>query len=611
MFLLLETPFARRVYLGLVRLHRRRLRDVVFIGVTGSTGKTTAKDLIAEVLSSRFDGLKNPSSWNTLRTLRSALPRVILSTRNRHRYCVLEMGTHRPGAMDELASVVQPSIGVLTNVRTDHWRAFGSAEAIAAEKGRLVAALPADGTAIVNADDPLVLEISSTFEGRVITYGFAEHAEVRAEDARCIWPERLGFSVVHEGRSLRVETRLCGTHWVPTVLAALSVGLAMGVPLEAAIAAIGRVEPAEARMEPVVHPDGVVFIRDDDKAPFYTVAPALDFMRSARAPRKIAILGTLSDYTGTSRAKYESVARQARESVDYVFFVGRWSYRCLVAKRHPLDDSVRAFGTVKQASDFLLEFLKPGDLVLLKGSNNADHLARILLARTARVECWRESCGKKLHCNECWRLEVEPREVRSRDIDESEPFRSLPLPSGEGRGPCQVVVGIGNPGRRYDSTPHNVGHRVLDSLGRAVGGEWASYGRVEVLVGEWKGQSVYLVKPKVPVNWTGPLVARLAEHLGSAGDDFILVHDEIDLPFARVRIRMRGGDGGHRGVRSILDALQSLEVRRVKIGVGRPETKKKVVEHVLHKFTPSEDAEIELASEEAVTRVLGLLESKR
>lgn len=609
MFALLETPLVRWLYLGLVRLHRRRLRNVVFIGVTGSTGKTTTKDLIAEILSSQFEGVKNPKNWNTLRTLRSAFPRVILKTRNRHRYCVLEMGTHQPGAVEELASVARPSIGVVTNVRTDHLRAFGSVEAIAAEKARLVAALPPDGTAILNADDPRVLAMAATFEGRVITYGLAEHAEVRAEDVRCIWPERLTFSVVYQGRSLRVETRLCGTHWVSSVLAALSAGLAMGVPLDAAIAAVSRMEPIEARMEPVVHPDGVVFIRDDEKAPFYTVAPALDFMKSARASRKILILGTLSDYWGSSKPKYVASALEARESVDHVFFVGRWSYRCLQAKRHPLDDSVRAFASVREASDFLRDFLKPGDLVLLKGSNPADHLVRIPLARTTRVECWRETCGRLLFCNECWRLEIEAGDRRGHEIGEGEGFRSLPRPSRERRDRCQIVVGIGNPGRRYDSTRHNVGHRVLDSLGQAVGGDWALYGEAQILVGEWKGKGVYLVKPQVPVNRAGPLLARLAAHLGSAEEDFILVHDEIDLPFARVRTRMRGGDGGHRAVRSILDAFQSVEVRRVKIGVGRPNSKKEATAHVLRKFTPSEEAAIELATPEAVTRVLGLLES--
>jgi len=611
MYALLETPVGRRLYLGLVRLHRRRLRNVVFIGVTGSTGKTTARDLIAEVLSSRFDGVSSRDNWNTLRTMRSGFPRTILKVKNRHRYCALEMGTHQPGALQELASVAQPSIAVVTNVRTDHLRAFGSVEAIAAEKARLVAALPADGTAILNADDPHVLAMASTFEGRVITYGLADHADLRAENVRCIWPERLGFSVVYEGRSRWVETRLCGVHWVSAVLAALSAGLSMGVPLDAAIAAIAEVEPSEARMEPVFHPDGVVFIRDDQKAPFYTVAPALDFMKSARAARKILILGTLSDYSGTSRSKYVSVAREAQESVDHVFFVGRWSSRCLEAKRHPTDDSVRALGSVRDAADFLREFLKPGDLVLIKGSNHADHLARISLSRTTRVECWSDTCGKMVFCGDCQRLEIESGDPRGSDVDDPEEFRSLPLPSVRARGRCQIVVGLGNPGPRYDSTPHNMGHRVLDSLGQTVGGDWALHGKAQILRTEWKGQSIYLVKPQMPVNRTGPLLARLAAHLDGTDADFVLVHDAIDLPLARVRVRMRGGDGGHRGVRSILDAFQSVDIRRVKIGVGSPDSQKNVSEHVLRKFDRDEDAAIELASAQAVTRVLDLLEPRR
>jgi UDP-N-acetylmuramyl pentapeptide synthase len=171
MYALLEKPVGQRFYLGLVRIHRRRLRNVVFIGVTGSAGKTTAKGLIAGLLASRFDGVQNPKGWKTLRTMtlrtmRSGLPGAILNARSWHRYCLLEMGVHQPGALQELVSIAQPSIAVVTNVRTDHLRAFGSAEAIAAEKGRLVTALPADGTAILNADDPHVLAMASTFGGR-------------------------------------------------------------------------------------------------------------------------------------------------------------------------------------------------------------------------------------------------------------------------------------------------------------------------------------------------------------------------------------------------------------------------------------------------------------
>ena len=155
--------------------------------------------------------------------------------------------------------MLKPQIGVVTTIGDDHISALGSREAIAAEKGKLISALPKHGTAILNADDHLVLAMQSRCKGRILTYGFSPDAMLRAEDIRDDWPDRLSLTVLHDGQSVRVQTQFCGAHLVPSVLAAMAVGQAMGVSLQSAAAALKDLPPVQGRMCPVDSPDGVTF----------------------------------------------------------------------------------------------------------------------------------------------------------------------------------------------------------------------------------------------------------------------------------------------------------------------------------------------------------------
>jgi UDP-N-acetylmuramoyl-tripeptide--D-alanyl-D-alanine ligase len=263
--------------------------------------------------------------------------------------------------------------------------------------------------------------------------------------------------------------------------------------------AVGAVEPWKGRMSPVVQADGVTFIRDDWKAPLWTVHAALEFLREARAQRKIVVLGTLSDYQGDSGRRYAIVTRQALEVADYVFVVGRWAPWSLKAKRHPDDDAIRAFGSLRELSDHFKQFLRPGDLVLLKGSNRADHLVRLVLARTGGVECWRVECDKRIFCDKCALLHVPEPPARSRGRVLR--VRSVPAgdvasgDSGGGPHPCQLVLGLGNYDPRYADTRHNVGHRVVDLLARLLGSQWMPEDDDALVArADWQGQRVYLAK---------------------------------------------------------------------------------------------------------------------
>jgi PTH1 family peptidyl-tRNA hydrolase len=173
---------------------------------------------------------------------------------------------------------------------------------------------------------------------------------------------------------------------------------------------------------------------------------------------------------------------------------------------------------------------------------------------------------------------------------------------------AHVVVGLGNPGPEYRGSRHNVGQRVLDRLVRETfRGSWRRDDSILLARGTWRGEPVRLVKPVAFMNVSGPVVARALGRLHAAPADLILVYDDIDLPLGTVRVRMKGSHGGHRGVRSVIDALGTQEIRRVKVGVGRPDAKEAVPDHVLAPFTHEELPVVETAVAAAAERVLALL----
>lgn len=173
------------------------------------------------------------------------------------------------------------------------------------------------------------------------------------------------------------------------------------------------------------------------------------------------------------------------------------------------------------------------------------------------------------------------------------------------RGP-QVVVGLGNPGPTYRGTRHNVGHAVVDCLAERLGGRFRRRGPAALAEVEWAGNRLYLAKPVAFMNVVGPGVARLLRELTLAPSDVIVVHDDIDLPFGRVRIRQKGRHGGHNGVRSVMEHLGTEEFRRVKVGTGRPATRDEVVDWVLTEFTREEREELPSLLERAADAVLAL-----
>src|ERR1700751_3062027 len=219
----------------------RKLWGKPLVGVTGSAGKTTTKEAIAHVLASRFRVLKSEGNFNN----HFGLPLMLLKLEPEHDVAVIEMGMSHAGEISALAKIAQPEIGVVTNVAPVHLEFFDSLAGIARAKYELIESLPAGGTAVLNADDEYVSQFGRDFKGRVITYGTAPTADVRAENVQSCGTEGTQFDVVTRSGREPAQLPLVGAHNVLNGLAAVSVAFARGMKLAEAIAALATLTPAD------------------------------------------------------------------------------------------------------------------------------------------------------------------------------------------------------------------------------------------------------------------------------------------------------------------------------------------------------------------------------
>ncbi len=357
------------------------------VGVTGSSGKTSTKDLLAAVLAPLGPTVAPPGSFNN----ELGLPWTALRADAATRHLVLELSARGRGHIAALCHVAQPRIGVVLNVGRAHLGEFGSAEAIAAAKGELVEALPADGVAVLNADDPAVAAMATRTRARVVTVGPAPDATVRAEDLT-LAAGRPRFRLVAPQGSADVALRLVGAHHVGNALSAAAVALECGATPDGVAAALSAAGPASRwRMEVVDRADGVTVVNDAYNANPESMRAALQALvalgsgpsgpRSASGPsgprsahstrRTWAVLGSMGELGDASAAAHAEVAAAAAElGVDHLVTVGPTEY-----------GRGRAVADVPAALDLLRAELAPGDVVLVKASRavGLDRLADALV----------------------------------------------------------------------------------------------------------------------------------------------------------------------------------------------------------------------------------------
>ncbi|MDF0752166.1 aminoacyl-tRNA hydrolase [Marinobacter sp. 71-i] len=591
---------AHLVQFWLALVYSKKLKNVCFVGITGSAGKTTVKDLSARILGTAGDCVSTPGSMN----YPSGIAKVMLRVRPHNRFCVLEVSGGNPGDLDRPLRLFTPKIAVLTLIARDHFKAHKSLEAIATEKGKLISALPADGVAVLNIDDPLVSSIGESCNQQVIWVGKSEGATLKLISARSKWPEPLTLEVEYQNDIYEVRTGFHGKHLALSVLSALGVGLAAGIQLQKAISAVAEVRPPEGRMEIVSNEDGVTFLRDDWKAPHWSFSAPLEFMAEAEAQRKILVIGTLSDYSVSASKLYPKVARQALEVGDIVIFVGPHAPRASKAKRDTGVENLHAFSEIRDAAAFLNSLLEPGDLVLLKGSNKADHLVRLMYHTQSPVSCWASRCGIQDFCSDCPRLykPTPSAAVRFAEAGNIPGLASIPLTGSNSE--QTVIVGLGNPGSEYENTPHNVGYRFLDHIAARANVSWVSYPEGLGCNVDIAEKTVCLFKPAVKMNNSGPPTLQFLNRNGTVINNFLVVHDEMDLTLSQAKFKQGGGDAGHRGLKSIIAALGSHDFKRLRIGVRRADDKKATTTSVLQAFAASDEKALEAGIDRAMSLLL-------
>src|SRR5436305_4687539 len=268
----------------------RRVWARPLIAVTGSAGKTTTKEAIAHVLSTRFRVHKSEGNFNN----HFGLPLMLLKLQPEHDIAALELGMSHLGEITALAQIAQPNTGVVTNVAPVHLEFFSSIAEIARAKYELVESLPADGTAVLNGDDEYVSQFGREFKGKVITYGFAPTCTVRAEKWESAGEAGSVFDVVVGDRRERVTLPLVGKHNAYNALAAIAVGLEHGVALADSSAALARLSPADKRGQ-VVRIGNITVINDCYNSNPKALAAMVDALAEMPAKRRIVVGGEMLD----------------------------------------------------------------------------------------------------------------------------------------------------------------------------------------------------------------------------------------------------------------------------------------------------------------------------
>jgi UDP-N-acetylmuramoyl-tripeptide--D-alanyl-D-alanine ligase len=364
---IVQVPDTLRGFHAIAAAWRTRF-DPLVVGVTGSIAKTSTKEAIATVLAAELVTLKNEGNQNN----EVGLPLTVMRLRPDHQAAVLEMGMYVGGEIAELARIGRPEIGVVTAVQPVHLSRIGTIEAVERAKGELVEALPPDGVAVLNADDERVRRMADRTTARVITYGFAADAAVRADDVESAGADGMRFSLVAEGAQRPVAIPTLGRLAVHNALAAAAVGLASGIPADRVAAALARGWSAPHRGE-LVRAGDVTIVDDSYNASPGSVLAALDLL-AGMSGRLVAVLGEMLELGDESDRGHERVGVAAAATVQLLVVVGagaagiaRGAREAGLAAEQIVEVADRA-----EALTALGQRLKPGDVVLVKASRGIE-----------------------------------------------------------------------------------------------------------------------------------------------------------------------------------------------------------------------------------------------
>ena len=366
----------------------QRLPGTLVMGLTGSSGKTTTKDLLAAILAPHGETVAPRGSFNS----EVGLPLTVLSCTTRTKYLVLEMGMRGRGHIKYLCDIAHPRIGGVINVGSAHMELLGSREAIAEAKAEIIDDLPADGTAIMHADNPLVMGQVGRTSATLMTFGEAADATVRASDITIDALARPRFTLHWDGAAVPVQLTLSGEHQVANALAATAFALAAGIGLADIVTVLESYEPASKwRMEVTERPDGVTVINDAYNANPESTRAALKALvaigRGADGAerRTWAVIGEMREISNISLEEHDAIGRLAvRLDVSRLIAVGEGARPVHLGAAHEgsWGNESTWVPDADAAIALLRDEVKPGDVVLVKASRSVglEKVAEALLA---------------------------------------------------------------------------------------------------------------------------------------------------------------------------------------------------------------------------------------
>jgi len=347
----------------LARCHRRRF-SIPVIGVTGSTGKTTTKDMIAAILSRRGAVAVTPENYNN----EIGVPLAVLSLSGEHRAAAIEMAMRGRGEIAYLAAMAAPTIAVITNIGLSHLERLGCPDAIADAKGELIEAVGA-GASVLPADDPYCERLAARAQGPVLSFGLSEGAQFRAAEM-ATGDEGTRFRLLCPAGEAQVRLSAPGRHQALNSLAAAAAASAAGAALDDITAGLGAFTASHARAQVVESRAGFCILNDSYNASPASVEAALDLLSDMNARRRVAILGDMLELGPASPELHRAVGEQAAQAgVDLLIAVGEMARFIADGARAAMtEDRVRWTQSNDEAAAWALDALRPGDVVLVKAS---------------------------------------------------------------------------------------------------------------------------------------------------------------------------------------------------------------------------------------------------
>lgn len=388
--------FLRQWVRGLrARVKLARRRDLVVLAVTGSVGKTTASHCLHRIISAHHS-CHGGIDFND----ENSIIRSFLKVAPANSHYVQEVSGHLPGQLQRVLPLIRHRIGIVTSVGLDHYKTYRSRERVAEEKINMIRLLPADGVAVLNADDDLVAAMADESPCRVIAYGQSERADLRATEVEADWPRRLSMTLNWKGESARLETRLFSDLLLSSILAAVAGGLAAGLTLKQCVAPLQGLDAMYGRTSIHSTRHRQWFINDAFKNSYWAWRPVVDRVRRAKAVRKTLVIGSFSDVPGSDSQKYRQIAKQALEVCDRVVLCGSKAKYIPKMMKPEYEGRLFAIEDIEEASRFLYEDVVENELIYLK-SVGIEHLERLLMVDEKEVACWKRHCPLLIYCRDC------------------------------------------------------------------------------------------------------------------------------------------------------------------------------------------------------------------